>query len=157
MKRLCQIMDVSPRGYRSWRSRPMSRSQRQDMLVLAHIRDQFAQSLGSYGRPRMTEELKELGLGVGHRRVGRLMRENGIEVKRNKTFRATTDSNHSFNIAPNLLNRDVTADKPNQKWAGDISYIWTREGWLYLKDGCIWQSFWTCIPGASSAGLCPTG
>ena len=72
--RLCQIMEVSPRGYRSWRSRPMSPSQRQDMVVLAHIRDQFAQSLGSYGRPRMTEELKELGLDVDHRRVGRLMR-----------------------------------------------------------------------------------
>ena len=132
VNRLCAIMDVSARGYRSWRSRPMSPSQRQDMVVLAHIRDQFAQSLGSYGRPRMTEELKELGLDVGHRRVGRLMRENGIEVKRNKKFKATTDSNHSFNIAPNLLHRDFAADRPNQKWAGDISYVWTREGWLYL-------------------------
>ncbi|MEM8751698.1 MAG: IS3 family transposase [Pseudomonadota bacterium] len=130
--RLCQIMEVSPRGYRSWRSRPMSASQRQDMVVLAHIREQFALSLGSYGRPRMTEELKEQGLNVGHRRVGRLMRENGIEVRRNKKFRATTDSNHSFNIAPNLLNRDFSADRPNQKWAGDISYVWTQEGWLYL-------------------------
>ena len=110
----------------------MSSNQRQDMVVLAHIRDQFAQSLSSYGRPRMTEELKELGLDVGHRRVGRLMRENGIEVKRNKKFKATTDSNHSFNIAPNLLDRDFTAEHPNQKWAADISYVWTREGWLYL-------------------------
>lgn len=113
--RLCQVMDVSPRAYRSWRSRPISQSQRQDTVVLAHIRDQFAQSLGSYGRPRMTEELKDLGLAVGHRRMGRLMRENGIEVKRNKKFKATTDSNHSFNIAPNLLDRDFTADRPNQK------------------------------------------
>lgn len=64
-------MDVSPRGYRSWRNRPVSQSQRQDHQVLAHIRDQFAQSLGSYGRPRMTEELKDLGLKVEHRRVGR--------------------------------------------------------------------------------------
>ena len=55
-----------------------------------------------------------------------------MEVKRNKKFKATTDSNHSFNIAPNLLNRDFFADRPNQKWAGDISYVWTREGWLYL-------------------------
>ena len=110
----------------------MSSNQRQDMVVLAHIRDQFTQSLGSYGRSRMTEELKELGLDVSHRRVGRLMRENGIEVKRNKKFKATTDSIHSFNIAPNLLDRDFTAEHPNQKWAGDISYAWTREGWLYL-------------------------
>ena len=100
--------------------------------MLAHIREQFALSLGSYGRPRMTEELKELGLQVGHRRVGRLMRDNGIAVRRNKKFKATTDSNHSFNIAPNLLDRDFNADAPNQKWAGDISCIWTQEGWLYL-------------------------
>ena len=53
-------------------------------------------------------------------------------MKRNKKFKATTDSNHSFNIAPNLLNRDFFADRPNQKWAGDISYVWTQEGWLYL-------------------------
>ena len=132
VKRLCQIMDVSPRGYRAYRNRPLSQSQRKDMVVLAHIREQFALSLGSYGRPRMTEELKELGLEVGHRRIGRLMSENGIEVKRNRKFKATTDSNHAFNIAPNLLNRDFHADAPNQKWAGDISYVWTREGWLYL-------------------------
>ena len=137
VERLCQIMDVSPRGYRAYRNRPLSQSQRKDMVVLAHIREQFALSLGSYGRPRMTEELKELGLEVGHRRVGRLMSENGIEVKRNKKFKATTDSNHAFNIAPNLLHRDCHADAPNQKWAGDISYVWTREGWLYLAlDHC---------------------
>ncbi len=132
INRLCQIMDVSPRGYRAFCNRPISAGQRKDMVVLAHIRDQFEQSLGSYGRPRMTEELKELGLDVGHRRVGRLMKENGIKVRRNKKFKATTDSNHSFNIAPNLLNRDFSAERPNQKWAGDISYVWTQEGWLYL-------------------------
>ena len=65
-------------------------------------------------------------------RVGRLMRENGIVVERTRKFKATTDSDHTFNIAPNLLDRNFTADGPNQKWAGDISYIWTREGWLYL-------------------------
>ena len=60
------------------------------------------------------------------------MRENGIRVERTKKYKVTTDSNHAFNIAPNLLNRDFRADQPNQKWAGDISYVWTREGWLYL-------------------------
>ncbi len=100
---------------------------------MAYIREQFALSLGGYGRPRMTEELKEWGLQVGHRRVGSLMSENGIEVKRNKKFKATTDSNHSLNIAPNLLNRDFYAGRPNQEWAGDISYVWTQEGWLYLS------------------------
>ena len=113
----CPNLEVSPRGYRAWRSRPMSASQRKDLVVLAHIRDQFEQSLGSYSRPRMTEELKELGLAVRHRRVGRLMKENGIKVRRNKKFKATTDSNHRFNIAPNLMDRDFTADRTNQKWA----------------------------------------
>ena len=130
--RLCRVMNVSPRGLRAYRSRPASRRQRTDMVVLAHIKEQSRLSLGSYGRPRMTEELKEVGLDVGHRRVGRLMRENGIIVERTRKFKATTDSDHTFNIAPNLLERDFTADRPNQKWAGDISYIWTREGWLYL-------------------------
>ncbi|THD70849.1 IS3 family transposase, partial [Thalassobius vesicularis] len=129
---MCRVMDVSPRGLRAYCSRPASRRQRTDMVVLAHIKEQSRLSLGSYGRPRMTEELKELGLEVGHRRVGRLMRENGVRVERSKKYKVTTDSNHAFNIAPNLLDRDFRADRPNQKWAGDISYVWTREGWLYL-------------------------
>jgi len=130
--RLCQIMNVSPRGYRAYRSRPISQSQRKDMVLLANIREQFRLSLCSYGRPRMTEGLKELGFDVGHRRVGRLMRQNNISVVRTRKYKATTDSNHKFDIAPSILNRDFTADRSNQKWVVDISYIWTREGWLYL-------------------------
>jgi putative transposase len=100
--------------------------------AFAHIREQHRLSLQSYGRPRMTEELQKLGLNVGHGRVGRLMRENGIKVIRTRKYKATTDSEHTFNIAPNLLDQDFTTDGPNQKWAGDISYIWTSEGWIYL-------------------------
>ena len=125
-------MAVSPRGLRACRSRPASRRQRSDLVTLAHIKEQSRVSPGSYGRPRMTEELKEIGLNVGHRRIGRLMRQNGISVVRTRKHKVTTDSDHKFNIAPNLLDRDFTADRPNQKWAGDISYVWTREGWLYL-------------------------
>jgi len=132
VERLCAIMNVTSRGFRAWRCRPACQRQRDDLVVLAHIREQHRLSFGSYGRPRMTEELKALGLDVGHRRVGRLMRQNGILVVRTRKYKATTDSNHNFNIAPNLLNRDFTVSEPNRKWAGDISYIWTREGWLYL-------------------------
>ena len=110
----------------------MSQCQRDDMVLLAHIREQHKLSLGSYGRPRMTEELQDLGLKVGHRRVGRLLRQNGIEAVRTRKYKVTTDSNHTFTIAPNLLDRDFSATAPNQKWAGDITYIWTSEGWLYL-------------------------
>lgn len=80
-------MNVSPRGLRAFRSRPASRRQRTDMIVLAHIKEQSRLSLGSYGRPRMTEELKEVGVDVGHRRVGRIMRENGIIVERTRKFK----------------------------------------------------------------------
>ena len=110
----------------------MSQRQWGDMGILAHICEQRRLSLQSYGRPRMTEELQELGLKVGHRRVGRLMGKNGIKIIRTQKYKATTDRNHTFNIAPNLLDQNFSATGPNQKWAGDISYIWTSEGWLYL-------------------------
>ena len=66
------------------------------------------------------------------RRVGRLMRDNGVKVVRTRKYKATTNSKHGYAIAPNLLDRNFTAEQANQKWAVDISYIWTREGWLYL-------------------------
>jgi len=122
--RLCHVMNVSPRGLRAFRSRPASRRQRTDMVVLAHIKEQSRLSLGSYGRPRMTEELKEIGLEIGHRRVGRLMRQNGITVERTHKFKATTDSNHTFNIAPNLLEQNFIAVNGGVKsghWAAQKS------------------------------------
>ena len=110
----------------------MSSRQRGDMTLLAHIREQYGLSLGSYGRPRMTMELKEAGLAVGERRVGRLMKLGGIKPVRTRKHKITTNSNHSLGIAANVLDGNFVADVPNTKWAGDISYIWTREGWLYL-------------------------
>jgi transposase InsO family protein len=129
---LCRLLVVTDRGLRAWRRRPPSRRQRADMALLTHIRDRRRTSLGSYGRPRMTEELKELGLDVRHRRVGRLMRQNGVEAIRTRKCKATTDGDHSLNISPNLLGQDFWASRPNQKWAGDISYIRTHKGWVYL-------------------------
>ncbi len=83
-KRLCDVVGVSTRGLRTFRNRPASRRQRSDLVTLAHIKEQSRLSLESYGRPRMTEELKEIGLNVGHRSVGRLMRQNGISVVRTR-------------------------------------------------------------------------
>ena len=108
-------MNVSARGLRAFRNHPASRRQRSDMVTLAHIKEQFRLSLCSYGRPRMTEELKEIGLDIGHRRVGRLMRQNGISVIKTRKHKVTTDSNHKFNIVPNLLDCDFIANAPNQK------------------------------------------
>jgi transposase InsO family protein len=87
---MCHVMNVSARGLRAFRNRPASRRQRSDLVTLAHIKEQSRLSLGSYGRPRMTEELKDIGLNVGHRRVGRLMRQNGIAVVRTRKHKATT-------------------------------------------------------------------
>ena len=129
---LYDVVGVSARGLTAFRSRPANRRQRSDLVTLAHIKEQSRLSLGSYGRPRMTEELKQIGLDVGHRRVGRLLRQNGISVVRTRKHKVTTDSNHKFNIAPNLLDRNFTANEPNQKWAADISYFCMRQGWLYL-------------------------
>lgn len=98
---ICRMMQISTRGYRSWRSRPVSQRSRTDMKVLAHFPEQYSLSLGSYGRPRMTIELKEAGLAVGERRVGRLMRLNGIKPVRTRRHRVTTDSNHRVGVAAN--------------------------------------------------------
>jgi putative transposase len=145
---LCRVMLVSERGYRSWRSRPISRRERTDMKVLAHIREQYSLSLGSYGRPRMTMELKEVGLDVGERRVGRLMKINGIKPVRTRKHKVTTDSHHRLGVAANWLDGDFAADAPNRKWTGDITYIWTSEGWLYLA--VILDLPFDCPPAAGA-------
>ena len=80
----------------------------------------------------MTRELQDNGLSVGRRRTARLMRENGLKARQKRRFKRTTDSHHAFPIAPNLLDQDFSAERPNEKWGADISYVWTGEGWLYL-------------------------
>lgn len=132
VQRLCKVLGVSPSGYFAWKERPACRRQRDDMVLLTHVRSAFALSNGTYGSPRMVRELRDNGLAVGRRRVARLMRENELRARRKRRFKRTTDSQHAFPIAPNLLDQDFAATGPNQKWGADISYVWTREGWLYL-------------------------
>jgi putative transposase len=132
VQRLCQVLDVSSSGYFAWRSRPASPHQREDLVILAHIRSAFTLSNETYGSPRMTRELQDEGLKVGRRRTARLMRENGLKARQKRRFKRTTDSHHAFPVAPNLLAQDFSATRPNQKWNADISYVWTSEGWLYL-------------------------
>jgi putative transposase len=130
--RLCRVLGVSQSGYFAWKSRPASRRQHGDMVLLAHVRSAFALSHGTYGSPRMTRELQDSGLAIGRRRTARLMRENGLRARQKRRFKRTTDSHHAWPVAPNLLEQDFSADGLDQKWGSDISYIWTREGWLYL-------------------------
>lgn len=132
VQRLCSVLEVSQSGYFAWKSRPSCRRQRDDMILLAHVRSAFAISNGTYGSPRMTRELQDSGLAVGRRRTARLMRENGLKARQKRRFKRTTDSEHDWPIAPNLLDQDFSAERPDEKWGADISYIWTREGWLYL-------------------------
>ena len=130
--RLCRVLGVSQSGYFAWRGRLACRRQRDDMVLLAHVRSAFALSSGTYGSPRMTRELRDSGLTVGRRRIARLMRDNGLRARQKRRFKRTTDSHHAWPVAPNLLDQDFTATGPDKKWGADISYVWTREGWLYL-------------------------
>ena len=132
VQRMCKVLDVSQSGYFAWRDRPACRRQRQDMVLLAHIRSAFALSLGTYGSPRMTRELQEDGLKVGRRRTARLMSDNGLRARQKRRYKRTTDSQHAWPVAPNLIDQDFRAERPDEKWGADISYVWTREGWLYL-------------------------
>ena len=120
---LCRVLRVSTRGYRAWISRPVCPRQRTDLKVLAHIREHFVLSNSTYGRPRMTKELKEAGLDIDERRIGRLMKLNGIRPVRTRRHKVTTESRHFLGVAANVLNRDFVANAPYRKWAGDISYI----------------------------------
>lgn len=103
-----------------------------DEAVLTHIRAVHAEVGQEYGWPRMAKELAARGHRVGKERVRRLMQLHGIQARGKRKFVVTTDSEHSLPLAPNLLQRDFTAEAPNLKWTSDITYIETAEGWLYL-------------------------
>ena len=128
----CAVLNVSVRGFYAWKHRPASKRQSDDLVLLAHIRSEFATSNETYGSPRMHAELKERGLAVGVHRVARLMSENGLKARQKTRFKRTTDSDHGGPVVKNVLDQDFTADGPDQKWGVDISYVWTAQGWLYL-------------------------
>ena len=129
---MCRVLDVSRGGYYGWRRRATSKRQVSDDGLVHRIREVHAQNRRVYGSPRIHAELQEQGVRCGRNRVARLMRQHGIRARQARRFRATTQSKHDHPVAPNLLNRDFNAEQPNQRWAGDITYVWTVEGWLYL-------------------------
>lgn len=130
---MCQILQVSRSGYYAWVDRPTcARDERQEKL-LGHIRRAYEQSDGSYGSPRIHEDLEEQQIDVCVNTVAKLMKKAGIAAKTCRKFKVqTTDSNHDHPVAPNRLDRKFTAELPNQKWCCDITYIHTGEGVLYL-------------------------
>lgn len=129
---MCQLLEVSRAGFYAWLSRPESRRAREDRSLLTHIEAIHRESREAYGTVKTWRELRAQGVPCGRNRVGRLRQHAGIETKRKRRFRVTTQSRHSFPIAENVLARRFVVDQPNCVWVGDITFIPTRAGWLYL-------------------------
>jgi len=134
----CRVLDVSVSGYGQYHKRQIAASpslgdgRLSDTALLVHIRAIFVEMKGAYGWPRIWRELASRGVRAGKERVRKLMYANGIRARGKKKFRMTTDSGHDFPVSPNLLDRQFDVDEPNRFWSGDITYIWTDEGWVYL-------------------------
>ena len=154
--RLCRVLGVSQSGYFAWRGRPACRRQRDDMVLLAHVRSAFALSNATYGSPRMTRELQDAGLVVGRRRVARLMRDNGLQARQKRRFKRTTDSNHAWPIAPNLLDQACSIrTSPQQRPTRSGAPTSPMSG--PAKAGCTLPSLSTCSHAGSLAGQPATG
>jgi putative transposase len=132
---MCRVLRVSKASYYAWTHRLASTRTTTDAALTTEIREIHQTSRRTYGSPRVHEELKARGKRHGRKRVARIMRTEGIRAKRSRRFRVTTDSNHAHPIAPNTLDRQFAVEQVgavNQVWVGDITYLLTREGWLYL-------------------------
>ena len=129
---LCRCLSVSRSGYAAWRQRDPSPRVQEDARLKVEIAASHSASLCTYGSPRIHRDLREEGHRVSRKRVARLMQELGLEGRRKRRFRTTTDSRHRFPVAPNLLMRDFDVEAPNTAWVTDITYIATLQGWLYL-------------------------
>jgi putative transposase len=124
---MCRVLSVSPSGYYAWRSRAPSKQAQARAALDAQVRDEFERRKGRAGAPRLSRHL-----GRGRRQVAESLRRQGLRAKAAKKYKATTNSNHALPVAENRLQQDFTAQRPNQVWTGDITYIGTDEGWLYL-------------------------
>lgn len=131
---MCELLGVSRSGLHAARVHTASRRERDDAKLTEEIRRRQHSHRGRYGRRRMRRELSSaLGSSINEKRVGRLMRQAGLQSRKRRRFRVvTTDSKHAHPIAPNVLERDFEASAPDQKWVADLTYVPTEEGWLYL-------------------------
>jgi transposase InsO family protein len=129
---LCETLEVSTAGYYAWRARPVSAREQRRQGLLTEIRAIHAEAKGRYGSPRIHAELAARGQDCCVNTVAELMRQHDIAAKTTRKFRCTTDSNHNLPIAENVLDRQFNPSAANEAWVADITYIPTREGWLYL-------------------------
>lgn len=129
---MCEALEVSASGYYAWATRVDSPAEQRRQELLGVIEEIHAEVKGRYGSPRMTPELNSRGHECSKNTVAKLMKAHGIQARAPKRFIRTTDSNHGLPVAENLLARDFEPSGPNESWSADITYIPTREGWLYL-------------------------
>lgn len=132
VEKMCQVFEVSRSVYYDWLKRPESKRKQNDKKLVEEIRRVHKESRQTYGARRIKAQLNKDGITCGKDKIYRLMNENNIQSKLKRKFKATTYSDHEYPVAPNLLSQDFKAEKPNEKWVGDITYISTDEGWLYL-------------------------
>ncbi|MCU1281317.1 MAG: Mobile element protein [bacterium] len=129
---MCRVLKVSRSGFYAWRQRPESRRRIRDRALTVRIRAVHAQSRRTYGSPRITAELRDAGEAVARKRVARLMREEGLYGRRPRRFVRTTNSAHSSPVAANVLARRFAVGETKRVWVGDITYLATAQGWVYL-------------------------
>lgn len=132
LEALCKVLSVSTSGFADWKACGGPTRWLCDTQLLALIRSAHTESQGAYGSPRIYQELKAQGHPVSKARIRRLMQKHGIRARHKRRYKATTNSRHTLPIAPNLLDRQFTTTTPDAVWTADITYIPTREGWLYL-------------------------
>lgn len=130
--RMCQVLNVSRSGYYDWRQRRPSQREMANRELLEKIKAVHEESHGIYGSPRVYRELNAQGVACSENRVARLMRKHGLQGQQVKAYKVTTKADETHPVALNLLDGDFTAERPDEKWLADISYIPTQEGWLYL-------------------------
>ena len=132
IRTLCRALEVTPSGYYAWRTRPVSARRQHDLALVRRLQVIHAEHRHAYGRPRLQHALRREGIRLGDRRLRRLMRAGQLTARGRRRYRVTTDSGHQQPVAPNLLARRFDVPRPNRWWAGDITFVWTAEGWLYL-------------------------
>ncbi|KKK90046.1 hypothetical protein LCGC14_2727000 [marine sediment metagenome] len=126
------MFKISKSGYYDWLGRVPSKRVMENEAISSTIRDVYEDSFGSYGAPRIKAELWKRGYCISRPRVARIMRANNLFAKRKRKFQTTTHSKHNYPVAPNILDQDFTVYRPNQVWVSDITYIKTKQGWMYL-------------------------
>nr|WP_157686189.1 IS3 family transposase [Bacillus thuringiensis] len=134
VEKMCQVLHVSRSGYYKWKHHTKSPRQIQREQITKEIHRIFLESRCLYGSPKVTSVLRQKGKQISQKTVARIMKEQGLQSRTVKKYKATTNSKHSYPIQDNVLNRQFKVKKPNQVWVADITYVSTKEGWLYVAS-----------------------